>query len=82
VRDYAEYQGTRAKDITVDNLLEDARQKEADADYLRQAGSYALGTSFLGAGADIFGGLVKSPLGGGSSGANSTNDPMRIGALY
>ena len=57
VRDFAEYQGTRAKTITVDNLLEDARQKESDAAYLREAGSFALGTSFLSAGAQVAAGL-------------------------
>lgn len=64
-RDYQEYQGTRAKEITVDSLLSDARQKESDAAYLREAGSFALGTSFLSAGGDILKGL--SPLAGAKS---------------
>jgi arginine utilization protein RocB len=47
--------GTRKKNIQVTNILAQANQDDADAAYLRQSGSYAMGMGQLGA----FGGLVK-----------------------
>ena len=53
IRGTAEYQGMRQRDITVDNILEQANQDTADATYLRAAGAYALKTSEVGAAADF-----------------------------
>jgi len=53
IRDTAEYQGTREKTITVDNILEQTAQDESDAAYLRSAGKYALLTSDISAAAGI-----------------------------
>ncbi len=40
-----------------DNIMEQGRQEAADAAFLRQAGEQALKTSYLGAAADVAGGL-------------------------
>src|SRR5205807_7445617 len=83
VRDYAEYQGDRAKRIAVDNLLEDARQKQSRRRLSAQGGRFAIDTSFLSASATLLGGVGKAVTtlpGGGSP--DPTRDPTRIGALY
>jgi phage I-like protein len=49
----------RNRSITVDNILAQAASDEADANYMRQAGDYALTSSFVNAGMDIGKGLAK-----------------------
>jgi hypothetical protein len=57
IRDTAEARGVRAKTITVDNILEQAQQDEADAAYERGAAKYAMMGGEIGAGASLFSGL-------------------------
>jgi hypothetical protein len=55
VRDYAEQTGTENKNIQVDSLNAQAQEDEANAAYLRSAGSSALLSGDLSAAAGIFG---------------------------
>jgi hypothetical protein len=70
VREYQEFVGERARTIKVESLLAQAQQDEADAAYYRQAGSFALMQGYLGAGADVAGGLFQAFKPGGSLGPN------------
>jgi len=45
--------GDRNRSTAVDNILAQAQQNEADANYMRQAGDYALTSSYLTAGMDV-----------------------------
>jgi hypothetical protein len=58
VRGTVEDIGTEQKGIKVENILQQARQNEADAQYLRYAGNQAMLAGEIGAGADIAGGLA------------------------
>jgi hypothetical protein len=60
VREHEEFVGERAKTIEGDKLLAQSQQDEADAAYLRQAGSFALLIGKVSAGADIAGGLAEA----------------------
>lgn len=87
VRDYAERVGTNQKDIQVDSILQQSRQNEADAAYLRKASSAALLSGDIAAGGDILKGLaggISGLAGGGSGnlGNSSIGDPTKLGALY
>jgi hypothetical protein len=53
VRDLAESQGIRQKNIAVTNILEQSAQDARDAIYMRSAGATALMGGELGAGADV-----------------------------
>jgi hypothetical protein len=59
IRDFHEEAGLTQKAIAVDNITAQARQQQAEAAYLRQAGQQALLASYVGAGADILGGVGK-----------------------
>jgi hypothetical protein len=68
-----EYVGDRAKNISVENLMAQAEENDASANYLRQAGAYALSQGKIGAFATLLGGagsaISKSTFGvGGSTG--------------
>jgi hypothetical protein len=69
VRDYTEQVGTEDKNIKVDSILAQSQQDEANAAYMRQAGSDALLGGWVTAGADVLkgvgGGLSGMPSGGG-----------------
>lgn len=58
LRDRAEYMGDRAKAIQVGNITAKAAQDKADADYMRQAGAYALKVGGIGANAAMLGGVA------------------------
>lgn len=65
MRDASEKIGLEQKSIQVDNIMEQTRQQEADAAYLRKASSQALLMGEIGAGADITKGIgqgLGSPL--------------------
>ncbi len=57
IRGAAEDRGFEQKAITMDNIMEQTRQQNADAAYLRQAGHQALLMGQIGGAADIAGGL-------------------------
>lgn len=80
ISDWAQFQGDRQKNITVDNILEQADQDTADAAYMRTAAKYALSGSYLSAAAGVakgvgttnwknfgFGGSTPAASGGGGS---------------
>jgi hypothetical protein len=85
-RDYAEKVGTEQKTIQVDNILQQARQNEADAAYLRKSASDALLAGDISAGSDVLGGLspLLKGLGGGSLGRGGMGLPSgaATGGLY
>lgn len=64
VRDFVETTGSEQRDITVDNIMQQARTDEASAQYLRKASSDALLSGDLSA----VGGLLK----GGAGALKST----------
>lgn len=49
----AEFVGDRQRTTTVNNILRQASQDEADANYMKQAGDYALKSSIVSAGVDL-----------------------------
>jgi hypothetical protein len=63
VKDTQEYLGNRARSIAVLNIQAQTDQEEADADYLRKAGKFAMGMGELGAAASIFSGVSKTDFG-------------------
>lgn len=68
VREYAEAQGERQRTISVDNILQQSAQDEADAAYMRHAGSIALLAGGVGGAAALtkgFGPAMVNPLYGG-----------------
>ena len=75
-----EFVGTRAKDIAVENLIAQAEENEASANYMRQAGAFALSQGKLGAFATMlkgFGGASgSSSFGVGSSGDGGSGDTI------
>lgn len=74
LRERAEYLSGRQRSTTVDSILAQASQDEADADYMRKAGKFALKQSYLQAagglldkGSKMFGGgFGGAPTGGGT----------------
>lgn len=56
--------GDRQKDITVDNIQQQATQNESDAAYMRYAGDQALTQGYLGAVAGAVGTVGKAYAGG------------------
>jgi hypothetical protein len=74
VRDLAESQGIRQKNIGVTNILEQSAQDQADAAYMQRAGALAMQGGEISAGADVLKalgstdwtkfGLGKTPSGG------------------
>lgn len=69
VRDYVETTGTEQKDITVNNITQQARMDEANAQYLRQASSTALLGGDLSIAATLLKGAAGLPgMGGGGGG--------------
>lgn len=63
LRDRAEYLGYRGTNIAVANILEQTKQQEADAQYLRTAGKYALLGGRIGAAATILGAAGSTSMG-------------------
>jgi hypothetical protein len=59
VRDFTEQVGTEQKNIRVDSILAQSQEDEANAAYLRQAGSQALLSGEITAGADVVTGIAK-----------------------
>lgn len=70
IQNYNETMGDQNKDITVDNIKQQADQNESDASYMRYAGDQALTQGYLGAAAGAAGALGKgsSSFGVGGSG--------------
>lgn len=60
MRDTEEYFGTEKKNIAVDSLMAQAQEAEANAAYLRKAGSDALLGGWIKGGADLVSGFAKS----------------------
>lgn len=54
----------RQRTAAVLGQRQQAADDEASAQYLRQAGNYALMQSYVGAGAKVFGGIAKAGIGG------------------
>jgi len=59
VRNQMDYLGSEQKEIRTTNFLEQSQLDESQAAYLRQAASTAMMSGMIGAGGDIFGGLMK-----------------------
>jgi len=82
VLDRQEYVGNRARDISVENLMAQADENDASANYLRQAGAYALSQGKIGAFASLLkgvGGAVASPgFGFGKGGGATPGDPESL----
>lgn len=83
LRERTEYIGDRARTIQVANIQAQTEQDAADADYLRQAGKYAMGLGYASAGASIFKGLGQTDFskfgfskGGGKSAVDLTPDDI------
>jgi hypothetical protein len=72
VRNSTENIGLAQKTVAVDNIVQQSRQDEADAAYMRSAGKYALLSGDLSAGASIAQGL-GSVLGSTPGGAGTPN---------
>lgn len=75
VRGFVESQGTMKRNIAVENILAQTKQDEADANYMRQAGAYALLQGKIGAAAGALGTIAQTnpgsfgfPGGGGGGG--------------
>jgi hypothetical protein len=87
VRDYVETTGTEKKNISVDSILAQSQEDEANAAYLRSASNTALLSGDIGAGAAIlkgaagaFGGMAGGVPGGsaGNIGGTAGNLPPII----
>ena len=82
VLDRQEYVGNRAKDISVENLMAQAEENDASANYLRQAGAYALSQGKIGAFASLLkgvgGGAASPGFGFGSGGGATPGDPESL----
>ena len=59
IKQRSEQLGDRSRSITVDSILAQSQQDEADANYMKQAGDFALKSSYLKAGTDTFAALNK-----------------------
>jgi hypothetical protein len=59
LKDRAQSLGNRNRSIAVDSILAQAQQDDADANYMKQAGDFALTSSYLNAGTGIGKGLAK-----------------------
>jgi hypothetical protein len=59
LKDQTKFLGDRNRSTTVNNILAQAQSDEADANYMKQAGDFALTSSFLTAGMDVGKGLMK-----------------------
>jgi hypothetical protein len=71
VRDFKEQVGTEEKNIRVDSIMEQARQAEADAAYMRTSASRALLSGDIAIAGDVIGGLggaIKGLPGGSPAG--------------
>jgi hypothetical protein len=60
VRDWTETLGNTKKAIDVDQLMQQSRQEETDAAYLRQAGKTALLSGYISAGSDVLKSLAPA----------------------
>jgi hypothetical protein len=59
LKDRTQFLGDRNRSTAVDSILAQAQQDDADANYMKQAGDFALTSSFINAGTDIGKGLAK-----------------------
>lgn len=59
IQDKQSFVSDRQRSTTVNNILQQARQNEADATYMRSAGSFALKQGWLSAGIDVAKGLAS-----------------------
>jgi hypothetical protein len=59
IQQRAQFVGDRQRSITVDNILAQSQQDSADAAYLRDAGDFALKSSYLDAAMGVGKGLAK-----------------------
>lgn len=59
IEDKQTFLSNRASKSSVDNILQQGRQNEADANYLRQAGDFAVTQSYVGAAASIAGSAAQ-----------------------
>lgn len=80
-RDYQEDIGVTQRETAVGNILAQSRQQEADAAYLRTAGSRALLAGQLGAGGQILGG-IGSAFGNKNFGFGKTGGGKTFGVDY
>ena len=85
MRDTEEYFGTEKMNIAVDSLMAQAQEAEANAAYLRKAGSDALLGGWIKGGADLVSAFAKGfPSGGAAAptGAAAFNLGGSAGAIY
>jgi hypothetical protein len=59
-RDQQEQLGLTKKSIDVDNIMQQARQDDSDAAYLRTSAKYALTQGYISAGSDVLSALSKA----------------------
>ena len=81
VRDYQEMIGTRQKTITVDNILAQTQQNEADAAFYRNAASSALLSGNISAGAAILKGFAPAIGSMGAGGGGGVNPDSAAGRV-
>lgn len=65
IKQQQEFLSTTNRTTKVDSILAQAQSDQADANYMRSAGDFALQSSYLGAATDVAGGLSKSKMFGG-----------------
>ena len=78
VRDTVEEQGTERKNIAVDSITAQAQEDEANAAYLREAGSQALLSGDIGAAAGVLKGIAGLPGLSGGGGTPAPGPPLNI----
>lgn len=81
VRSQTEAYANQNRVIQVGNILSQSEADTASANYLRQAGSFALNTSYLKAAGGILSGLASMSRPGGTD-TDATADATMLGALY
>jgi len=80
ILDRQEYVGNRARDISVENLMAQAEENDASANYMRQAGAYALSQGKLGAFATLLKGVGQGVSGSGFGLPGGGGDPTAAAA--
>lgn len=65
IKDRQEFLGDRNRSTTVNSILAQSQQDQADANYLRSAGDFALKSSYVAAGEDVAKGASKAFMMGG-----------------
>jgi hypothetical protein len=82
VRDYTEQVSTEQRGIEVANIEQQARQSEADAAYMRYAGSQALLAGDIGAASAVLGSFGAPSKGGTNAGGTASADTASGGPGY